>query len=53
MVEISIQVSLIKRAETYASLEMQRRLKRDPVLTLERLCLEGKLVNNYNTTEKR
>lgn len=50
MVDISIHVSFLKHAESCANLGIQRRLKeRDLVLTLEKLCLEGKLVNNWNT----
>lgn len=46
---ISIQVSFIKHAKTYASFRDAKKTERDPVLTLERLCLEEKLINNDDT----
>lgn len=46
---INIQVSFIKHAETYASFRDAKKTERDPTLTLERLCLEGKLINSDDT----
>lgn len=52
MIQTSSPVSFLKYVETYANLGDAKKTKRDPALTLERLCLEGKLVNNYNITEE-
>lgn len=46
---ISIQVSFIKHAKTFANFRDAKKTERDLVLTFERLCLEGKLINSDDT----